>query len=93
MNDFIDTQRVWLEVDLDAISHTGKIIRQELLPPQTKIMAVLKSDAYGLGATYLATYLEEKELVDWFAVACISEAISLRKSGVTKPILILGKDK
>jgi len=26
MNDFIDTQRVWLEVDLDAISHTGKII-------------------------------------------------------------------
>lgn len=90
MNDFIDTQRVWLEVDLDAISHTGKIIRQELLPPQTKIMAVLKSDAYGLGATYLATYLEEKELVDWFAVACISEAISLRKSGVTKPILILG---
>ena len=51
MNDFIDTQRVWLEVDLDAISHTGKIIRQELLPSQTKIMAVLKSDAYGLGAT------------------------------------------
>lgn len=52
-------------------------------------MAVVKSNAYGHGLVEVAQ-IADKEGAGWFGVDNVDEAIQLRKSGITKPILILG---
>lgn len=56
------------------------------IAPDTRIMAVVKSDAYGHGAVKVAKALEPK--VGAFAVNAIQEGIELREHGITKPILV-----
>lgn len=53
-----------------------------------KVLAVVKCDAYRHGARPVSGVV--KDLVDWFAVATVDEAIDLRMSGITKPILVFG---
>jgi len=53
----------------------------------SKVLAVVKADAYGHGAVQCAKYLAD--VADGFAVACIEEAIILRKAGISNPILLL----
>jgi alanine racemase len=55
--------------------------------PGSKIMAVIKANAYGHGAVRVARELQDK--VPAFAVAFIDEAVELRDAGITRPILIL----
>lgn len=81
-------KRTWAEIDLDAARHNYIKIR-ECVNQDTKIMCVVKADAYGHGAEYLAKEYESLG-ADWFAVSNIEEGIQLRNSGITKPILILG---
>ena len=82
------SKRAWAEIDLDAVDYNYKMIKSKL-KPQTKILCVLKADAYGHGAPFL--YKEYEKLgADWFGVSSIDEAIQLRKSGATLPILIFG---
>ncbi len=84
-----DTQRAWVEIDLDAIKHNLKTIKEHL-GGQTKMMAVVKADGYGHGAIEVAkTALESG--AEWFGTALIDEAIQLRNAGVEEPILILSK--
>jgi len=78
--------RALLEVDLDAIVHNLQVLSQ--LAYGAKIMAVLKSNAYGLGACVLARLLQSFG-VQAFAVDNIAEGIELRASGITEPILII----
>lgn len=52
-------------------------------------MAVVKADAYGHGDVAVVTLLDE-EGADRFAVSGFEEAVRLRRTGVAKPILILG---
>lgn len=52
-----------------------------------KVLAVLKANAYGHGATRCAAALAD--VADGFAVACLEEAMQLRHAGVTKPIVLL----
>ncbi len=81
-------KRTWAEIDLAAIRHNYTEIRR-VLKPETKLLCVIKANAYGHGAERLAA--EYSRLgADWFAVSSIEEAVPLRTSGVTKPILILG---
>ena len=51
-----------------------------------KVIAVIKSEAYGHGLLRVAKALEH---ADGFAVACISEGIALRRAGITQKIIIL----
>ena len=81
-------KRTWAEIDLDAIEENYRAIRS-LLGPQTKLMAVVKADAYGHGDAETAAALQTQG-ADWFAVSTLTEAISLREGGITRPILILG---
>lgn len=81
-------KRVTAKVDLDAITHNYQQIKAGL-GKQTKIMGIIKADAYGHGALPVARELEHMQ-VDMFGVATIQEAISLRKNGIKTPILILG---
>jgi alanine racemase len=82
------TYRTWIEVSKSAIRHNVMTFRG-LLKPATRLMAVVKSNAYGhelTGFTKAATQAG----VDWLGVDSITEANTLRKQGVTKPILVLG---
>lgn len=78
----------WAEIDLEALAHNLRVIRQQV-GPEMKIMAAVKANAYGHGAVECARRLEA-EGVDWFGVALPEEGIELRKSGISKPILCLG---
>lgn len=79
--------RVWAEIDLDAIYHNVEAAKA-LTKPGTRLMAVIKADGYGHGAVPLAEVLDP--LADAYGVAIVEEGIELRQAGVTKPILILG---
>ena len=80
-------QRIFAKINLNAIEKNVAGVRDRI-PADTKIMAVIKADAYGHGAVTLAQFLEHQ--VDWFGVATADEALELRGHGCDKPILILG---
>jgi alanine racemase len=80
--------RTWIEVDCSALEH-NLILFRTLLPPGCRLMAICKSNAYGHGLYDLAPVWEEMG-VDWFGVDSLVEAVTLRKKGVRKPILVLG---
>ena len=74
--------------------HCGDIIAtlkrtRETIPKDTKIMAIAKANAYGLGAVKLCKILDDH--VDYFGVATMQEAIEIRNSGVMSNILLLSE--
>ncbi len=84
-----DYQRVYAEVNLDAITSNLENMKANIAP-ETTIMAVIKTDGYGHGAIPIAKELEGIEYISGFAVATAEEAFILRRAGIQKPILILG---
>lgn len=82
-----DYDRTYVRVDLEAIRHNIKEAKRKI-KPGTKIMAIVKADAYGHGAVPVADAL--RDLVDAYGVAVIEEALELRKHGFGQMILILG---
>lgn len=80
--------RVQANIDLDAIcsnlKETRKIINQD-----TKIMAIVKADAYGHGMIPVVKALDAMG-IDAYGIAILEEGIELRKAGIKKPLLILG---
>ena len=78
--------QAYAEVDLDAIRHNISEMRRQI-GKDAKLLAVIKADAYGHGAVPVAEALED--LSDCYAVAHLSEAAELRRSGIKKDILIL----
>lgn len=83
-----EKSRAWIEIDESAIAHNVEEIRKAL-PEGTEIWGVLKADAYGHGALRTARVLAEAG-VSGFAVACLAEAVALRRAGIRGEILILG---
>lgn len=80
--------RAWMEIDLKQLkSNTQALLAA--LGRQSRLMAVVKADAYGLGACRVALYLNRMG-IDSFAVSTIDEGISLRRQGVKGEILVLG---
>lgn len=71
-------------IDLAALQHNFERVKQ--LAPNSKIMSVIKADAYGHGAAQVAQALHAS---DAFAVARISEGIQLRAAGIEQAIVIL----
>ena len=78
---------LWAEIDLGAIRNNINEIRK--MSGNSRIMAVIKADAYGHGAVETAKVLAE-EGIDFFAVAILEEALELRRAGFSQDILILG---
>jgi alanine racemase len=72
-------------LDLAALRHNLGVARG--LAPQSKVMAVVKANAYGHGAVTISRQLQS--LADALAVASIEEAVELRDAGITAPILLL----
>lgn len=80
--------KTWVEVSKTALKNNIEIV-QRLLNKDTKLMAVVKSNAYGHGLVETAKPFS-KYGVDWLGVDNIDEAILLRQSKIKKPILVLG---
>ena len=80
--------RAWIEVNLDELDHNLADI-QSHIAEGCEVIAVVKADAYGHGMTPVALRLNEKG-VNFFAVACLTEAIELREAIPNADILILG---
>jgi alanine racemase len=78
---------VWAEISLQAILHNLRAIRKQV-GASRKILAVVKSNAYGLGAVPVAKALQ-KAGTEWFGVTCANEGVELREAGIRKRILIL----
>ena len=78
---------VWAEISLKAILHNLRVIRRHV-GAQRKILAVVKSNAYGLGAVPISKALQ-KAGTEWFGVTCANEGIELREAGIRKRILVL----
>lgn len=78
----------WTEVNLSHIEHNLNELKK-ILNPGVKIMAVVKADAYGHGATMVAKTMEASG-VKMFGVAAVDEGIQLRIAHIKLPILILG---
>lgn len=80
--------RAWVEIDETALAHNVKAIKQ-LLSPKTRLMAVVKADAYGHGAVTVAQTVL-KAGGEALAVATLQEGIDLRLADLDVPILVLG---
>ena len=84
----LNTDRAWVEIKETALVQNVKAIKQHL-SPGTRLMAVVKADAYGHGAVKVAqTVLAAGG--DAFAVATLQEGIDLRLADIDAPILVLG---
>lgn len=81
--------RVCAEIDMDAIAENFRVMH-EAIRPETKMVAVIKTDGYGHGAVPIAQMIQPEDYIWGFAVATMTEAMILRKNQITKPVLILG---
>lgn len=79
--------RTQAAINLDSLEYNINRVRKKL-PSDVKLLAVIKADAYGHGAVQLAKFLESR--CDFFGVACIEEAVELKKADIRTPVLILG---
>jgi alanine racemase len=78
----------WIEVSRSALAHNLGLLRQRI-SANTRLMAVVKANAYGHGAVESARILQVAG-ADAFAVATLQEAIELRSAGIEQPVLVLG---
>lgn len=81
-------KRTWAEISLENIRHNYEAIRRSL-PASCRFLGVVKADAYGHGALFVARLLQD-EGAEYLAVSCLDEALELRDGGISMPILILG---
>ncbi len=75
----------YARIDLDILKDNLRAVREHV---KTKVLMVVKADAYGHGAVPVAKCLEPE--CDFFGVAAMSEALELRSAGIQTPILMLG---
>ncbi|MDR0292479.1 MAG: alanine racemase [Elusimicrobium sp.] len=79
----------WAEIDLAAMENNLRFFHAAV-GPDTKVLFVLKANAYGHGAAPLAKFAEEKHLCEMLGTASVEEGILLRAAGVKLPVLVLG---
>jgi len=79
-----------LEVNLNALVHNLNYYRS-FLKPETKLVCMVKADAYGAGAVEVAKTLQEHR-VDYLAVAVADEGVTLRQNGITQNIMIMNPE-
>ncbi len=79
----------WAEVDLGAIVRNLTALRARL-KSGTRVMFVVKANAYGHGAEACARAAERARAADWLGVSSVEEGVALRDAGLRLPILVLG---
>ena len=79
-----------LEVNLNAVVDNLNWYRS-FMKPETKLVCMIKADAYGAGAVEIAKTLQDHR-VDYLAVAVADEGVTLRKNGITSNIMIMNPE-
>ena len=82
-----DTLR-WAEIDTAALQHNARVIKAGLRP-ETRLMAMVKSNGYGHGAS-IAAHAALSGGATWLGVYTPDEALELREAGIAEPILVAG---
>ena len=80
--------RTWMEVSLDNLTHNFRLL-SDMAGPTCPLMGILKCNASGLGAPFIAKELEAAGCT-FFGVATVEEGMELRDCGITTPLLIFG---
>lgn len=88
MSSLSEIRPTWAEIDLDAFERNVASIASQL-PRGTRLVAMLKANAYGHGAVELARRCTS-EHVAMIGVALVEEGVELRNAGIELPILVLG---
>ena len=83
-----DLRPTWAEIDLGAFTRNVDAVMRRL-PQGSKLIAVLKADAYGHGAVELARRCSP-DRVAMIATALLEEALELRAARIALPLLVLG---
>lgn len=78
----------WVEVSSTSIRSNIKTFKR-LISPETKLMAVVKANAYGHGLVAVAK-LAQGQGVTWFGVDSLEEGMALRSNGIKGSILVMG---
>ena len=79
-----------LEVNLSAVVNNLNYYRS-FLKPETKMVCMVKADAYGAGAVEVEKTLQEHR-VDYLAVAVADEGVTLRRAGITANIMVMNPE-
>lgn len=79
-----------LNVSLPAIAHNLQYHRS-FLKPETKMVAMVKANCYGLGDVELVNELIQQK-IDYLAVAYTDEGVRLRNRHINTPIIVLGAE-
>lgn len=79
----------WIEIHREALISNLLSLRG-LLSPSTRLLLVVKANAYGHGWRQVSAICEEKNLVDWYGVHSVEEGLALRAAGIKRPVLVLG---
>jgi len=74
-------------INVQALAYNFAAVKKQVGPAM--IMAVVKANAYGHGLVQCASFLQSLG-ANYFGVAFIQEAITLRRAGIIQPILVLG---
>jgi alanine racemase len=82
------TRPAWAEIDLGAIEDNVRAIAAAVRKP-ARVMAIVKADAYGHGATLVARAAVDAGAAA-LGVATTDEGVQLRLAGIGVPILLLG---
>lgn len=77
----------WITIEATALEHNLQAVRA-LLQPATRLLAVVKADAYGAGAVAVARVLQAAG-ADYLGVTTLAEGLELRRAGLTIPILLM----
>lgn len=80
-----------LEINLNAILHNINY-HKSLLKSSTKMMAMVKANAYGLGSYEISEFLQHHH-IDYLGVAFADEGVELRKKGITTPIVVMNPEQ
>ncbi|MCJ8152861.1 bifunctional UDP-N-acetylmuramoyl-tripeptide:D-alanyl-D-alanine ligase/alanine racemase [Chryseobacterium sp. SSA4.19] len=80
-----------LEINLNAVLHNINF-HKSLLKPSTKMMAMVKANAYGLGSYEISEFLQHHH-IDYLGVAFVDEGVELRKKGITVPIVVMNPEQ
>lgn len=81
--------RIKALISLDAVEYNFQQMKKNI-KEGTKIIAVIKADAYGHGAVPIAKMIQEHDYIWGFATATAQEALQLKRAGITKPVLVIG---
>jgi alanine racemase len=84
----IQKPHTWIELNKTAFDHNIAIYKN-LLPANTHLSIVIKSNAYGHGTKEIAQFCQQNSSVDWMCTATLSDALYIRSLGINKPIIVL----